>query len=359
MTDFFNDKGTAQRIVRKIRDISGSEKIRIMHVCGTHEQTITKNGLRSLLPENIEVIPGPGCPVCITPATEINKAIYLSRNGSIIATYGDMLKVPGSTSSLAEEIAKGADIRVVYSPIEGVDIAKRNPEKNVVFLGIGFETTAPMTGQVVAGLPPENFSVLCSHRLVPPAIDFLLKGGYDIDGFIDPGHVSIIIGISPYLDMCQKYHVPQVISGFEPLDILMSIFMILRQIKNNTAAVENEYTRAVKPAGNAIARKLMNEVFEPCSKEWRGLGVIPDASLKIRSEYAQYDAEKRFNIEMLESDVCDADCPLCASILKGLSNPVDCELFAKVCNPGNPVGACMVSSEGTCNIAYRYGTILF
>lgn len=364
MQNTFNDKSTAARIIRKIKSISGSKKIKLMHVCGTHEQTITKNGLRALLPENIEVVPGPGCPVCITPALEIDSSIYLSRSGAIITTYGDMLRVPGSTSSLAKEKARGGDIRIVYSPFEAVEIAKKNPGKNIVFLGIGFETTAPMTAQVIKNAPPGNFSVLCSHRLVPPAMELLLKGGYDIDGFIDPGHVSTIIGTAPYVPLSEKYHIPQVISGFEPLDVLMSIFMLLGQIKNNTAIVENEYIRAVKPEGNLHARKLMDEVFEPCSKEWRGLPVIPDASLKIKPGFSEYDAEKRF--DMLNprinsgdySEACGTDCPLCGNILKGLSNPADCEMFGKLCTPENPVGACMVSSEGTCNIAYRYGNLV-
>lgn len=363
MHNIFNDKATAARIILKIKSISGSKKIKLMHVCGTHEQTITKNGLRTLLPGNIEVVPGPGCPVCITPAGEIDKAISLSRMGAIITTYGDMLRVPGSASSLAKEKASGGDIRIVYSPFEAVEIAKKNPDNDIVFLGIGFETTAPMTAEVLKNNPPGNFSVLCSHRLVPPAMELLLKGGYSIDGFIDPGHVSTIIGITPYIPLSETYHIPQVISGFEPLDVLMSIFMLLRQLENNTAIVENEYVRVVVPEGNVQAQKLMREVFEPCSKEWRGLPVIPHASLKIKSEFSEHDAEERFDINpRINSgdygDACGADCPLCGNILKGLSNPADCELFGKTCTPEAPVGACMVSSEGTCNIAYRYGVNL-
>jgi hydrogenase expression/formation protein HypD len=354
----FNDRDTAQRIASRIKALSCDRKIKLMHVCGTHEQAITKNGLRSILPANIEVVPGPGCPVCITPASEIDMAVNLSRNGTVITTYGDMLKVPGSTSSLAKEKADGGDVRIVYSPFEAVEIARRNPGREVVFLGIGFETTAPMTAQVIKNKPPENFSVLCLHRLVPPAMEFLLEGGYDIDGFINPGHVCAITGIAPYLPISEKYHIPQVISGFEPLDILMSVFMILRQIENGTAIVENEYARVVKPEGNVVAQELMEEVFEPCSKEWRGLPVIPDASLRIRRAYSDYDAEARFDIVVDEVDSCGVDCPMCGMILKGLSNPVDCELFGRTCTPENPVGACMVSSEGTCNIAYRYGGVV-
>lgn len=357
MQNKFNDRSTAAHIIRKIRTLSGDKKIKLMHICGTHEQAITKNGLRALLPENLEVVPGPGCPVCITPANEIDKAIHLSRCGVIITTYGDMLRVPGSSSSLAKENATCGDIRIVYSPVEAVEIAKKNPERDVVFMGIGFETTAPMTAHVLNSSLPENFSILCSHRLVPPAMELLLKGGYSLDGLIDPGHVSAIIGTAPYIPLCEKYHIPQVISGFEPLDVLMSIFMLLRQIRNSDAKVENEYMRVVKPEGNVQARKLMDEVFDICSKEWRGLPVIPDASLKIRSEFQEHDAQMRFDLKLQEGDVCGTDCPQCGNILKGLSNPADCEIFGKLCTPENPAGACMVSSEGTCNIAYRYGNL--
>jgi hydrogenase expression/formation protein HypD len=355
MFDLFNDRTLAWRIIRQIKGFSGRDKIRIMHVCGTHEQTITKNGLRALLPKNIEVIPGPGCPVCITPAAEINRAIQLSRQDAIITTYGDMFRVPGTTSSLAKEKAQGRDVRIVYSPFEAVEIAKRNPDKEVVFLGIGFETTAPMTAQVILETPPENFSVLCSHRLVPPAMEMLLRGGYDIDGFINPGHVSTIIGTAPYIPLSEKYHVPQVISGFEPLDVLMSVLMILKQIRNDRAEVENEYARVVRPEGNVRAQQLMADVFEPCSREWRGLPVIPDASLCIKDEFSGHDADKKFDILPEDNDACGTDCPLCGRILKGLSRPEDCELFGRICTPDHPVGACMVSSEGTCNIAHRYG----
>jgi hydrogenase expression/formation protein HypD len=356
MQNKFNDRSTAARIIRQIRSLSGNKKIKLMHICGTHEQAITKNGLRGLLPENLEVVPGPGCPVCITPAQEIDRAIHLSRCGVIIATYGDMFRVPGSSSSLAKENASCGDVRIVYSPFEAVEIAKKNPEKEVVFMGIGFETTAPMTAQVLCNNPPENFSVLCSHRLVPPAMELLLNGDNRIDGFIDPGHVSAIIGIEPYIPLSEKYHIPQVISGFEPLDVLMSIFMLLRQINNGIAEVENEYIRVVKPEGNIHARKLMSEVFEKYGKQWRGFPVIPDASLKIRAEFSEHDVENRFDFELSEGS--SADCPQCGNILKGLSNPIDCELYGKQCTPENPVGACMVSGEGTCNITYRYGNIL-
>lgn len=350
-----SNKAIAIGIAHKIKMLSGDKKIKFMHVCGTHEHTITKNGLRILLPENIKVVPGPGCPVCITPAEEIDKAVHLSRIGVIIATYGDMLRVPGNISSLAKEKARGGDIRVVYSPSEAVDIAKRNPDKEIVFLGIGFETTAPMTAQVIKNNPPENFSVLCCHRLIPPAMELLLKGDYTIDGFINPGHVSTIIGVLPYIPLSERYHIPQVISGFQPLDVLISIYMLLKQLKNNIAIVENEYVRAVKPEGNIRAQEFMHEVFEPCSKKWRGLPVIPHASLRIRRNFSEYDAEKRFDIPAEDSS--GKDCPMCSNILKGLSSPANCSLFGKTCTPENPVGACMVSSEGTCNIAYRYASI--
>jgi hydrogenase expression/formation protein HypD len=355
MMSIFNDKATAIKMIRRIKELAGNEKIKLMHICGTHEQTITKHGLRSLFPDNIKVVPGPGCPVCITPRKEIDFACSLAISGKIITTYGDMLRVPGSTSSLVKEKARGGDVRVVYSPYEALEMAKRNPDKDIVFFAIGFETTAPMTAQVIKSSPPQNFSVLCSHRLVPPAMELLLKGGYDIHGFINPGHVSTITGPEPYIPLTERYRIPQVISGFEPLDVLMSIYMLLRQIRNKEAKVENEYSRVVKPEGNINAQKLMSDVFEPCSKEWRGLPAIPEASLKIRSEFSRYDAEKSFDMELASEEACGVECPLCGNILKGISNPLDCELFGKACTPENPVGACMVSSEGTCNIGYIYG----
>jgi len=350
----YRNKATAEKIAKRIREISPKNKIKLMHVCGTHEQTITKYGLRSLLPKNIEVVPGPGCPVCITPASEIDEAIYLAEE-NIVAIYGDMLRVPGTTLSLAREKALRGDVRVIYSPEEAVDIARRNPGREIIFFAIGFETTTPMTSQVLLSNPPENLSILCSHRLVPPALDFLLRTEPEIDGFIDPGHVSTIIGIAPYEPLSEAYHIPQVIAGFEPIDVLIAIYMLLKQIRKGEAKVENEYTRSVAYLGNTIAQRMMSKVFEAASKEWRGLPVIPEASLTLRKEFEEYDARKRFEIPSINEEACGLECPMCGSILRGVSKPEECPHFGKTCTPNNPIGACMVSTEGTCSIAYRYG----
>lgn len=353
MKFFFRENGLALRIVERIKALDQPAKI--MHVCGTHEQTITKHGLRSLLPENIEVVTGPGCPVCITPAKEIDDAVYLAEK-NIVAIYGDMMRVPGTSISLARKKAAGGDVRVVYSPMEAVDIAIKNPDKEVIFFAIGFETTAPMTAQIILNKPPENLSILCSHRLIPPALDFLLKEGIEIDGLIDPGHVSTIIGVGPYEPLSKKYHIAQVIAGFEPLDVLMAIYMLMKQIRNNEAKVENEYTRSVTYGGNTIAQGMMSKVFRADSREWRGLAVIPQASLAMRKEFEYLDARKKFEIP--SGKTCYQDCLFCANVIKGTGRPKDCPNFGKNCTPDSPIGACMVSTEGTCSIAYRYGTNL-
>jgi hydrogenase expression/formation protein HypD len=356
MQNRFNDRSTAGRIIRQIKYLSDDKKIKLMHVCGTHEQTITKNGLRSLLPENIDVVTGPGCPVCITPANEIDEALYLAEK-NIVTIYGDMLRVPGTSISLAKNKASGGDVRVVYSPVEAVDIAIKNPDREVIFFAIGFETTAPMTAQILLKGPPENFNILCSHRLIPPALDFLLKEGIGIDGLIDPGHVSTIIGVRPYEELSRKFHIPQVIAGFEPLDVLMAIYMLIKQIKNNEAKIENEYTRSVTYEGNTIAQGMMSKVFKADSREWRGLAVIPQASLTLRKEFQDFDARKKFEMPPPPDESCNKDCRFCANVIKGTGRPKDCPNFGKNCTPGSPIGACMVSTEGTCSIAYRYGHV--
>jgi hydrogenase expression/formation protein HypD len=349
MKFFFRENSMALRIVERIKALDQPAKI--MHVCGTHEQTITKHGLRSLLPENIEVVTGPGCPVCITPAKEIDEAVYLAGK-NIVAIYGDMLRVPGTSISLARKKAAGGDVRVVYSPLEAVDIAIKNPDREVIFFAIGFETTAPMTAHILLNNSPENLSILCSHRLIPPALDFLLKEGLGIDGLIDPGHVSTIIGVRPYEPLSDKHHMPQVIAGFEPIDVLMAIYMLLKQIRNNETKVENEYTRSVTYEGNTIAQGMMSEVFRATSREWRGLAEIPHASLTMRKKFEDFDARKKFDIPPPSGETCDHDCHFCTNVIKGISRPKDCPDFGKNCTPDNPMGACMVSTEGTCSIVY-------
>lgn len=354
----FRGRDLAQKIVQKIKETE--VKATIMHVCGTHEQSITRSGLRSLLPDGLEIVPGPGCPVCVTPANEIDAAVKLAENGAIVTVYGDMMRVPGNNGSLLQKKTEGYDCRIVYSPENAIKVARENPTNEVVFFAIGLETTAPMTADILLDSPPENFSVICSHRLTPPAVDFLLSlGETKINGLIEPGHVSTIIGEKAWIPLDEKYHAPQVIAGFEPIDILMAVLMIARQIKNNKGCLENEYTRSVSYEGNIKAQTTLNEVFKIKDEIWRGFPTIPESTYEIKKEYQQYDAIKKYDIQMQEQgENCGVDCPLCGKILRGLAKPQDCHKFKKECIPTNPLGACMVSTEGTCNIAYRYGGII-
>ena len=327
-----------------------------MEVCGGHTMAIQKFGIPSLLPKNIRLLSGPGCPVCVTGREYIDKAVALARQKDvIIATYGDLIRVPGSESTLDMEKANGAQIRMVFSTLEALKIARANPEKKVVFLGIGFETTAPSSAMGIILAEKEklkNFFVLSSHKVMPPAMSALIDEGVRIDGYIAPGHVSTITGSSIYMDIPNKYGLSVVISGFEPVDLLQSIYMLVKQREDNTPKVEIQYKRVVTPEGNQKALTMMDEVFEPRDDWWRGLGVLPDSGLGIREKYAQYDAEKQFSIK-IEPAPEPKGC-ICGEILKGLKNPKECKLFGKACNPQNPVGACMVSSEGACHAYYKY-----
>ncbi len=330
--------------------------VKLMHVCGTHEQSIVQYGLRSLLPETVEIIAGPGCPVCITPKYDIDTAVFLAKQGVTITTFGDMYRVP-STESLSDAKSKGADIRIIYSINNALEMASKNPEKEVVHFGIGFETTAPTTAVVIPDAP-ENFSVLCCHRLIPPALLFLLGlGEIDIQGFIEPGHVSTIIGTTPYNIVSEKYKIPQVVSGFEGEDILVAIAMLLTQLKEGRSEVENEYTRVVKEEGNLLAQKAMEEAFEVVDADWRALPKIPGSGYEISKKYEAHNARKKFE-DVLEEFVYDPHEPKgcrCGEVLRGLIYPEECPLFRNVCTPVNPVGPCMVSREGSCSIKYRYG----
>ena len=330
--------------------------IKLMHVCGTHEQSIVQYGLRSLLPETVEIIAGPGCPVCITPKYDIDTAVFLAKQGVTITTFGDMYRVP-STESLSDAKSKGADIRIIYSINNALEMASRNPEKEIVHFGIGFETTAPTTAVVIPDAP-ENFSVLCCHRLIPPALLFLLGlGEIDIQGFIEPGHVSTIIGTKPYNIVSEKYKIPQVVSGFEGEDILVAIAMLLTQLKEGRSEVENEYTRVVKEEGNILAQKEMEKAFEVVDADWRALPKIPESGYEISKKYEAYNARKKFE-DVLEEFVYNPHEPegcRCGEVLRGLIYPEECPLFRNVCTPVNPVGPCMVSREGSCSIRYRYG----
>lgn len=326
-----------------------------MHVCGSHEHTIMQHGVRSLLPEEVEVVAGPGCPVCCVPAREIDECIELARQGVTITTFGDMLRVPGSRGSLADARADGADVRIVYGVGNAVEIA-RKLDREVVFMAAGFETTAPTTASEILSGPPENFSVLSCHRLIPPALRFLIESGeVNLNALIEPGHVSTIIGMKPYEPFSRDYNIPQVIAGFNPLDILMAVYMILRQIDRGEAKVENEYKRAVKPEGNLKAQKVMDEVFKVTEREWRGFPVIPESVYEIRDEFSEFNAREKFDIEVEDTVDTPAGC-ICGAVLRGVARPEECKLFKNECTPTSPIGACMVSREGTCNIAYRYSS---
>ena len=343
----------ARALLDEIREESEGRELSFMEVCGGHTISFFKFGLRDMLPSNVKMISGPGCPVCVSAQSFLDRVVALSRlPDSIIATFGDLVRVPGSTSSLLKEKAKGADVRVVYSPTDALEIARKNPEKKIILPGIGFETTAPLTAAVVKRAKEEgltNFYALSAHKTMPEAMEIMAKG--NIDGFLCPGHVTSIAGISIYEPLARDYGKPCVISGFEALDILRSILMMVRQIKNGVAIVENEYERAVPSDGNPIARKIMEEVFEPIDDEWRGLGKIPGSGLGIRKEYAAHDAMS-IPVEV-EKPRPNPGC-ICGSIMAGKKTPHDCKLFGKECTPEDPAGSCMVSDEGTCATYYKF-----
>ncbi len=357
-TKQLRDRKVSEKIVRIIIKLLSdiNRKIKIMHVCGTHEHTISKYGIRSILPKELEIISGPGCPVCVCPAADIDKAIEIGkRENTIITTFGDMLRVPATNLSLAELRAQGADVRIVYGPNDAVKIAKENPDKEVIFFAIGFETTVPLIGYEIKINPPLNFSVICAHKLIPAALELLI--GIDqlnIDGFISPGHVASIIGTTPFQLFSDAYHVPNVVAGFEPNDVLMALAMLLKQIKNKEHKTENEYTRVVKSEGNKIAQKIIADVFDSVSSPWRGIGRILDGGLAIKDSYSKYDADKKFDIKIEKSIDIQPGCS-CHLVMTGKIYPYECKLFKKICTPVNPVGPCMVSAEGTCAIYYKYG----
>jgi len=351
------DKKLAEEIVSNIK--KANVNLKFMHVCGTHQDTLVKNGLDSLLKKcGIEIGQGPGCPVCVTTQKEIEEMLVLARSGKVVTSFGDMLSVPGEKSSLRSMKEEGCDIRTVYGIEDAVNIAKENPDKEIVFMAVGFETTAPSTAAVILNKPPKNFSILCCHRTIPEALKAIIEmGEIKIDGLIEPGHVSTIIGTKPYEFLSKDYKVPQVVAGFEPIDILMGCWMLVKQIKSGEASVQNEYTRAVHTEGNVKANKIIDEVFEPIDIKWRGFPVIKNSGLKLKSKYQEYDARIKF--ENILSEIKDREfhepkgCR-CGELLRGLITPFECPLFGKICTPQNPVGPCMVSIEGSCNIEYRY-----
>lgn len=357
--DEFRDRGLAGKLTDDLRREADRlpRPVTLMEVCGTHTMSIYRHGIKALVPPSVKLVSGPGCPVCVTPMGYVDAAVELARReGVVITTFGDMIKVPGSVSSLDRERAAGRDIRVVYSPLDAVELARKKPEAQVVFLGVGFETTAPLIGSAILTAERENvknFSVLAAHKVMPEPMAALMEGELMIDGYICPAHVSAIIGEAGYRGLVEKYRVPCVITGFEPLDILRGITMLARQIVDGRAEVENEYYRVVRPEGNEKAQNILAEVFEKTGAVWRGLGEIPESGLSIAEKFSSYDAARRFALEIPEARENPA-C-VCGDILKGLKGPLDCKLFGKACTPAMPIGACMVSSEGTCAAEYRYG----
>jgi hydrogenase expression/formation protein HypD len=354
--DEYRDAEISQKLIQKIKSIS-RKKVRLMEVCGTHTVSIFRSGIRSLLPQTVSLLSGPGCPVCVTDQAEIDAFIELARiDDVIIATFGDLMRVPGTKSSLQKESAGGRDIRVVYSTFDALEIAKKNPDKQVVFLGVGFETTAPTIAASIfsaAQINVTNFSVISAHKLVPPALEALMASEeVKIDGFILPGHVSVIIGLKAYQPFFDQYQVPCVVSGFEPVDILQAISMLVEMIESRRPGLDNAYTRAVTFDGNNKAQDMLNEIFEAADVCWRGIGMIPQSGLKIREQFSAHNAEKIFEIH-----VGDAKTPkgcACGEILIGTKTPPECALYKKVCTPMDPVGPCMVSTEGTCAAYYKY-----
>lgn len=330
--------------------------LRIMEVCGGHTMAIQRFGIPSLLPEHIELVSGPGCPVCVTDRAYIDKAIaYARQSDVIITTFGDLIRVPGSSSTLDREKAMGADVRIVYSILDALTIAKKNRKKKIIFLGIGFETTSPGTAAGIikaqmAGL--FNFYVLSAHKIMPPPMAALIEQGVKIDGYLGPGHVSTITGSAMYQFIPERFNLGVVISGFEPLDILQSIYMLVLQHENKQPKVEIQYNRVVRPEGNIKALELLDEVFEMRDDWWRGLGILPASGMAIRPKYESFDAEKQIPVQV-EPTREDKGC-ICGKILKGIANPSDCKLFGKACTPADPAGACMVSNEGACAAHYRF-----
>ena len=346
-------------LVRKLTELiykSAIHDYTFMEVCGGHTAAIRRFGISHLLPENIRLISGPGCPVCVTGTEFIDKAIaYSKMEEVIICTFGDLIRVPGSISSLENEKAAGADIRLVLSGLEALEIAKINTEKKVIFLGIGFETTVPGTAVTIKLAEKDNvknFFLLCAHKIMPPAMEAIIKGGTTLDGFICPGHVATITGSDIFNFIPERYKLSCVITGFEPADILQSILMLVRQVNRDDPKVEIQYNRAVTHEGNILAQRHLSQVFQPCDERWRGFGIIPGSGLRLQKEYKNFDAEKTMpvNIKFREEDVL---C-ICGDILRGLKTPEECALFANTCVPEDPSGACMVSNEGTCNTWYKY-----
>jgi len=356
-----NIKEICSEINSLVRDL-GKKSINIMEVCGTHTMEIARNGLKQLLPPEINLISGPGCPVCVTPINEIDNIIEILKDYDVsIFSFGDMIKVPGSSSSLAYEKSIGKDVVICYSPLYALEFAENNPDKNVIFIAIGFETTAPLSSVIVKRASDKklrNFFIYCTHKIIPPALEVLLKDKeVRIDGLLLPGHVSAIIGSKPYSFIAEDYKIPGVISGFAPEGILQAIKMILIQIARKKSKIEIEYKSIVKEEGNTVAVNQIHEVFQIQDSMWRGLGSIPKSGLKLKPDFSEFDAKLKFPTKKLNSREpkgCE-----CGNVLKGIKKPDECKLFAKSCTPDNPIGPCMVSSEGTCAAYYKFYRIKY
>src|SRR5271157_276652 len=350
----FRDRELSKRVAKKIQEAAANiGSIKICHVCGTHEWTITHFGIRTLLPENVEVIAGPGCPVCIVPASEIDEAVQLAQKNVTITCFGDVLRVPGSKMSLLEAKAEGADVRIVYSVEDAVNMARHEANRDFTFFAVGFETTAPSTAVEVARNPPENLSFLIAHRVIPPAMELLVKiKDLNLNGFLAPGHVSTIIGLKPYSIFPETYKMPTVVAGFEPLDVLFGVYMLVKQIKEGHPRLENEYSRVVQPMGNVKAQQLILETFDLINGNWRGLGQISCSTLALKPKYLPFDASQKYNVKVEHGVDIQHGCQ-CHLIIVGKIKPTACPLFMKNCTPQKPVGACMVGNEGTCRIWAR------
>jgi hydrogenase expression/formation protein HypD len=367
--DEYRDSTLIRSLLEQIgKEASRKDGYRLMEFCGGHTHALYRYGLIPLLPETVEMVHGPGCPVCVLPISRIDAAVALAaREGVIFCSYGDMLRVPGSDGkSLLKAKAEGADVRMIYSPLDAVNLALKNPDSQVLFFAVGFETTAPATAlalKLAEKQGCDNFYLFCNHVLTPPAMRAILDyegsepgDGSIVDGIVGPGHVSAIIGSSAYAFVAEENRIPLVISGFEPVDLLESILLLVRQINEGRAEIENQYTRVVKAEGNPQAIHLMDEVFElRGSFEWRGFGMLANSAQKISSKYAAFDAELKFQVQYAE--VSDHKACRCADVLRGQLRPEECNVFGKVCTPENPLGACMVSSEGACAAAYSYGAV--
>ncbi len=329
-----------------------------MEICGGQTHTIVKYGLQSLLPDRLTLVHGPGCPVCVTPLELIDKAIAIASRPEVIFTsFGDMLRVPGSTKDLLSVKAERGNVRIVYSPLDALRVARENPDKKVVFFAVGFETTAPPNAMAVwqaRELDQKNFSVLCSHVLVPPAIEAILSSPTNtVQGFLAAGHVCTVMGYDEYVPLARRYNVPIVVTGFEPLDLLQGILMTIRQLEENRMEVENQYTRSVRREGNLRAKDLLTQVFETTNRKWRGIGEIPESGYRLKDEFSDFDAEKVFDVAGIEAQ----ESPLCIAgqVLQGMKKPHECDAFGRECTPERPLGAPMVSSEGACAAYYHYG----